>query len=191
VLFPAGDPEPLPASIVRVVPGHNSEECRRLLEDLRPRVLAVYGTALIRPAVLSLAGELALNLHTGISPRYRGASSTFWALHNEEPEWIGATVHILDPGVDSGDVLGIARPEISEDDDEESLFAKCVKAGAELYADRLNAALDGPVQAEPQDLGEGRMYRFVDRTVAAERRVKRLLREGLLSGLSGTDPRDP
>jgi methionyl-tRNA formyltransferase len=179
-LFPDGSPAPLPDPLVHIVPDHNGEQCRTLLLELRPRILAVYGTDLIRRPVIELATEVALNLHTGISPRYRGSSSVFWALHNEEPEWVGSTVHVLDPGVDSGDVLGTVRPEITSDDDEASLFAKCVQEGAGLYADVIVRALEGPVPAEPQVLEHGQQYRFVDRTVRAERRVQRLLRDGLL-----------
>lgn len=180
VLFSGDEPEAPPESLLRVVPSHNGEACEALLRKIEPRILAVYGTAIIEPHIIETADKLALNLHTGISPRYRGASSVFWALHNEEPEWVGSTVHILDSGVDSGDILGIARPRISADDDVASLFAKCVKVGAKLYVDRILAALEGPVERKPQDLEKGRQYTFSDRTVAAERRVRRLLRGGLL-----------
>ncbi len=180
ILFPDGEPRPLPDEIVHTVPDHNGEACLRLLRSIAPRVLAVYGTDLIRRPVIELAGEVALNLHTGISPRYRGASSVFWALHNEEPEWVGSTVHVLDAGVDSGDIVGTAKPKISGDDDVAALFAKCVQVGAELYGHRIQDALEGKLAVEPQDLSVGHQYRFVDRTVTAERRVRRLLRDGLL-----------
>jgi methionyl-tRNA formyltransferase len=184
-LFGDGPPPPLPETLARWVPDHNGPEARALLADLRPRILAVYGTDIIRPAVIEMAGELALNMHTGISPRYRGADSVFWALYNEEPEWIGSTVHVLEPRIDAGPILGTARPDIDPEDDEAVLFAKCVQVGARLYAECLTAALTGGVHAEPQVLSAGRQYRFVDRTVSAERRVARALRSGLLHRFEG------
>lgn len=179
-LFPGGPPKELPGDLLVVVPDHNGPECQGLLRELRPYVLAVYGTDLIRAPVIELAGGPALNLHTGISPQYRGAGSVFWALHNEEPEWIGSTVHILATKVDAGSILTTVRPKIAADDGVASLFAKCVKVGARAYAEQILAVIAGTARATPQDLSIGHQYRFVDRTVKAERRVGKLLKDGLL-----------
>jgi methionyl-tRNA formyltransferase len=182
-LFGTGLPQPLPDDLVQEVPDHNGPQCLALLRKLEPAIIVIFGTRIIRPPVMALAGEVVLNLHTGISPRYRGASSVFWAIHNEEPEWIGSTVHVLDVGVDSGAILGVARPEISPEDNEATLFGKCVQVGADLLADHVRAVLRGELEAEAQDLNLGRQYRFIDRTVSAERKVERLLREGLLENM--------
>jgi methionyl-tRNA formyltransferase len=180
-LFPNGDGGRMPGeSVLRTVPGHNSEACLSLLRELDPDVIAVYGTNVIREPVMRLARIAILNMHTGISPRYRGADCVFWPLHNGEPEWIGVTVHRLDAGLDSGAVLSIARPDIAPTDDEDSLFCKCVVVGTSEYVRVIRAIVTGAMRETPQNLSIGREYRFVDRTVAAERRVERLLRNGLL-----------
>ena len=168
------------SDLVRCVPSHNGEECRRLLRELAPDVIAVYGTAVIKPSVIRLARNAILNTHTGLSPRYRGADTVFWALHNEEPEWVGVTVHWLDEGLDSGPIVRTGRPVIAGDDDEDSLFCKCVILGAQLYVEAIREVAAGGRRYPPQDLRQGREYRFAERTVAAERRVRRLLRQGLL-----------
>jgi methionyl-tRNA formyltransferase len=181
ILFPGGDPGVLPRQdLVRRVPSHNDARALALLEELQPDVIAVYGTAIIRPPVIRTARKAILNMHTGISPRYRGTDTVFWPLHNQEPEWVGVTVHQLDEGIDSGPIIHIGRPEIDADDDDASLFAKCVVVGAPLYVDAIRAALDGTLAGEPQQLEEGRNYLGVERTVGAELRVRRLLRKGLL-----------
>jgi methionyl-tRNA formyltransferase len=167
--------------LLRIVPSHNGEECAALLKEIRPDVIAVYATAIIRPHIFELAGQCALNLHTGICPRYRGTDAVFWPLHNEEPEWVGVTVHVLDEGVDSGPIIFTGRPRIDVDDDEDSLFAKCTVVGADLYAKAIDQAATGRIRSTPQDLSEGRQYRLVDRNLFAERRVERLLDRGLLS----------
>jgi methionyl-tRNA formyltransferase len=166
--------------LVRVVPRHNGRACLDLLRSLEPDVIAVYGTAIIREPMIATARCVVLNMHTGISPRYRGSDTIFWALHNAEPEWVGVTVHILDAGIDSGPILGVGRPIIAAGDDEFSLFCKCVIVGCDLYVDAIRKVVDDGMRGTPQRLEEGRQYRFVDRTVAAERQVERLLRDGLL-----------
>lgn len=181
LLLPAGGgPRAELNALFHSVPTINGVECQALLREIDPDVIAVYGTALIRPAIMRLARRGALNMHTGLSPRYRGSDTVFWPLHNEEPEWIGVTVHMLDEGIDSGPVLATGRPKIEPEDDEDSLFAKCVRLGTELYAQAIRDVSAGNVRPLTQDLQSGREYRFVDRTVAAERRVARLLAGGLL-----------
>ena len=147
---------------------------------MQPDIIAVYGTAVIRAPVMTTARRAVLNMHTGISPRYRGADTVFWPLYNAEPQWIGTTVHQLDAGIDSGPVLATVRPAIDAADNEDTLFAKCVVVGADAYARLIAAVAAGSATPLLQDLTRGREYRFVDRTVAAERRVRRLLRDGLL-----------
>jgi folate-dependent phosphoribosylglycinamide formyltransferase PurN len=182
-LYPEGDPGVMPrADLLREVPGHNHAACLALLDELKPDVIAVFGTAVIKGDVVKRAARAVLNLHTGISPRYRGADSTFWAMHQGEPEWIGATVHMLTPALDAGPVLGTVRATPASGDDEGRLFAKCVERGALLYAEMISALVEGRVQPQPQDLSQGHEYRFVDRTVGAELRVQRAVRRGVPAG---------
>lgn len=181
-LYPNGDSGVMPrADLVRRVAGYNDASCLTLLDELAPDIIAVYGTSIIREGVVRRAKRAIVNLHTGISPRYRGSDSVFWALHNREPEWIGVTLHVLDAGVDAGPILGTARPNVEAGDDEGTLFAKCVQVGAKLYVEVVRSLMAGSATPQIQQLDGGREYRFVDRTVAAERRVDRLLRDGLLA----------
>jgi len=66
-----------------------------------------------------------INLHGGLSPEYRGADCTFWALHNQEPEKIGCT-YITLCGIDTGNIIAHVSPEIKETDDELTLFWRAV-----------------------------------------------------------------
>src|SRR5207342_2259683 len=88
----------------------SGREVARQLADVKPEAIVVSGTRLVRPPVLELHPPLGmLNLHTGLSPYYRGGPCTFWSLYNEEPEYAGVTVHHLTPGIDSGDIILSAR----------------------------------------------------------------------------------
>lgn len=182
ILFPAGDWARVPpAELLHTVTAHNAPDALALLDTLQPDVIAVYGTAVIREPVMARARRAVLNMHTGLSPQYRGADTVFWPLYYGEPEWIGTTIHQLDRGIDSGPVLATVRPPIDPGDDEDTLFAKCVVAGTAAYVRVLADVRAGTATPQPQDLARGREFRFVDRTVAAERRVARLLRRGLLA----------
>ena len=54
-----------------------------------------------------------VNLHGGLSPEYRGADCTFWALYNGEPENVGCTLHYINEGIDTGDLIAHISPPCS------------------------------------------------------------------------------
>ncbi len=181
VLFPDGGGEAMPASdLIRHVPAHNGAQCLALLDELKPDIIVTYGTLIIRKAVIDKAGISMINMHTGLSPIYRGSDTIFWPLHNAEPEYVGVTVHRVDPGIDSGDILATARPLIAADDSVDILFAKAVRAGLPLLIQAARDEYRGCSNPKKQDLAAGREYRSVERTLAAERKVARLLKAGLL-----------
>jgi methionyl-tRNA formyltransferase len=47
----------------------------------------------------------AINIHMGIAPEYKGSSCNFWAMYDYRPDLVGATVHMLSKGLDSGGIL--------------------------------------------------------------------------------------
>lgn len=71
----------------------------------------VFGGSFIKPPLIDLLMERnTINLHMGVSPYYRGAACNFWAIHDGNPDLVGATVHKLSRGLDSGDMLFHALP---------------------------------------------------------------------------------
>lgn len=153
------------------VPSHNSPECEAILTEDQPDVIVVYGTAIIRSNIFSKARIITLNMHTGLSPWYRGDSTLFWPVYFNEPDKLGVTVHQLVESVDGGAIAATAAVDYEPGDREAELFAKGVRAGTRLYLDSVAAALDGSLECQPQDLSIGREFRWKDRTVAAERQV--------------------
>ncbi len=156
---------------VHVVASHNSEQCQQLIAEVNPAVIVVYGTAIIHEPTFSLAKLITLNMHTGLSPFYRGDSTLFWPVYFDDPEHLGVTVHELVASVDGGDVASTARIQYEQGDTEAHLFCKGVKAGATLYLDAVEQALNGTLRCQPQDLSMGKEFSWRHRTVAAEHQV--------------------
>jgi methionyl-tRNA formyltransferase len=102
------------------------------IQEIKPDVIVVCGTSILRDKIISIPPKGVLNLHGGLAQKYRGTCTTLWALFNGEPEYIGATVHYVAPGIDDGDILYQGRPEISITDDPETLYVKVVKLGIEM-----------------------------------------------------------
>ncbi|MGH7689463.1 MAG: formyl transferase [Gemmatimonadaceae bacterium] len=160
----------------------NAKALTERIESIAPDVLLVFGTSVARARLLGAARQLALNLHTGISPFYRGSDTVFWPLYNGEPGMVGATVHQCTADLDGGMIYATIRVRLDPSDSVESAFAKSVREGAAAYADiarRLASAqgLDG----HRQDLAAGQEYRFRDLTFVQELMMEWRLRTGVLS----------
>ena len=79
---------------------------RQLHDALASDVYVVFGASYIKGWLIDyLIARDALNIHMGLSPYYRGSSCNFWALFDGNPGHVGATIHMLSKGLDSGDML--------------------------------------------------------------------------------------
>jgi folate-dependent phosphoribosylglycinamide formyltransferase PurN len=94
----------------------NDQTTVSLLTSLRPTAVVVHGTRIIAARVLNSLECPVLNMHAGITPRYRGVHGGYWALVERHPEWVGTTVHLVDPGIDTGGILAQTTFGVTEED---------------------------------------------------------------------------
>jgi methionyl-tRNA formyltransferase len=160
----------------------NDPEVAELVQRLAPDAVAVFGTSLIRPPLLGLGRLGMLNLHGGLSPDYRGADCTFWALFNGEPQRVGCTLHFINAGIDTGALVAHVCPEVRDGDDELTLFWRAVRDSAEAYAEAIERLARGEALGVRQDR-KGSLYQVKDRTWAAEREFARRLPGGVVRGV--------
>jgi methionyl-tRNA formyltransferase len=179
-----GNEEPalIRPDLVVEVPYVNHPKVKALVDQLKPDIIAVFGTGLIRGPLL-LGGRLGIiNLHGGLSPRYRGSDCTFWALYNGEADQVGCTLHFIDPGIDTGSLIAHICPEVTENDAEYTLFWRGVRDSAEIYAQCLERLGRGETLGQRQN-ERGRLYLFKHRRLRHERQLQTNLRNGLLRGV--------
>lgn len=79
----------------------------RHLSDLGIDVLLNQTSELLREPVLATPRLGVINRHLSLLPRYRGAWPIFWQFARRERE-IGVTIHLVDRGLDTGEVLAQA-----------------------------------------------------------------------------------
>ena len=94
------------------------EKCslNSLSDFLNSDIFIVFGSSFIKKDLVNfLIDHKALNIHLGISPYYKGTDCNFWALFDNNPHLVGATIHLLSKGLDSGPILYHALSEINED----------------------------------------------------------------------------
>lgn len=133
--------------------------------------VVVFGASWIRPPLVSaLIDRRAVNIHMGVSPYYRGASCNFWCAYDGHMQFIGATIHRINRGLDSGDILFHALPR-AEELDPFIMGMRAVDSAqmalAAAIADGSFAATEPVKQDRSQELRYSRRADFTDE-VAAE-----------------------
>ena len=157
---------------------NNPKEVTRMVE-VKPDVVVVFGTGILKGDILShFEGQL-LNIHLGLSPYYRGAGTNFWPLVNGEPEFVGATIHYLDAGIDTGPIISHVRPEINRTDGPHELGNKAIRAAADGMVKVVKAHHRGRLRSHPQ-IWKGRLYQRKDFNAEAVRQLYEQFDRGVL-----------
>lgn len=125
---------------------------------LAPDVIVVAGfSRILRADVIGIPTRGCINVHPSLLPRYRGPNPIYWVLANGEAV-TGTSVHYVDEGIDTGDVIAQREIPILDDDDERSLFTRCIRESAALLTEVLPAFEDGPAPATPQEAEHASYY---------------------------------
>jgi folate-dependent phosphoribosylglycinamide formyltransferase PurN len=106
----------------------NSDEVYNLLQKLKPKLLVVWGSNILKPRIYKSA-ENSINLHMGLGEHYRGAVANHFAILENKREPIGAMIHQIDEKTDTGDVYKI-------------ILANTKLAPKEMFTDLNNRAFD-------------------------------------------------
>lgn len=124
-------------------------DAQQELAALKPDVMVVVAYGLLLPkAVLDIPVKGCINVHGSILPRWRGAAPiqrSIWAGDKET----GVTIMQMDEGLDTGDMLHIARLPIQAEDTSASLYAKLAQVGPLALVEVLDNFAS--LAAEPQD----------------------------------------
>ena len=81
-----------------------------------------------------------INYHAGKLPFYRGRNILNWALINDEKEF-GLTVHYVDEGIDTGDIILQKTYKITDNDNYQTLLKKAQEECPELITSVLELFL--------------------------------------------------
>lgn len=135
----------------------NNEDVFKLKPDV---MLSVNYTRIVPPEIVKKFRVL--NLHS-LLPRFRGRNAVSFAIINARKDnfWqFGATLHAIDEGVDTGEIIKTKYFNIDEKDTAYTLYKKWEKNGFELIKEMLPQILDGNYQTQKH---EGKSY-YYDRS---------------------------
>ena len=136
----------------------HAAEVQQLVRDFRPDLGLSIGAPFLAQQFYMIPAHGTINAHLGLAPRYRGVPPGFWELFEGSPT-VGATIHFIDEGIDSGPVIASAEVPILPSDTLEDVESQALHLAVRLLAGCLPAALSGVAQAQPQET-TGALYRM-------------------------------
>ncbi|MBC8081669.1 MAG: formyl transferase [Hymenobacter sp.] len=152
------DARPLPQERVIRVPSVNSPECIARLQELQPDVVVVNGTRIIAKRVLTSVPCQFLNTHAGVTPLYRGVHGGYWALANNDLPHCGVSVHLVDPGIDTGAIIAQALIQPTAEDNFVTYPLLQLAAGLPLLKQAIRDALYGEIRLRPAPEGLSKLW---------------------------------
>lgn len=119
--------------------------------------LLLWWPRIVRQATLALARNGFINTHPSLLPFNRGKHYNFWALVEQAP--FGVSLHIVDEGVDSGDIVAQRQIAYDWEDSGATLYEKATRSMLELFKSAYPEIREGRITCIPQDLTKGSVHR--------------------------------
>jgi methionyl-tRNA formyltransferase len=142
-----------------------SQLCQRetleAIKALQPDIgLSILFGHILKQEFLDLFPDGVVNLHPAYLPYNRGQYPNVWSIIEETPA--GATLHYIDPGIDTGDIIARLQVPIEPVDTGETLYRKLEQACVDLFKETWPAIRFGQTPRISQSEDEGTYHRTKD-----------------------------
>lgn len=146
----------IPLNKIESIDSVNSYHMHERIKECKPDLVIINGTPIIKSHILDAIDGHFLNIHVGITPKYRGVHGGYWALYNNETA--GVTTHFVDAGIDTGMVLDQKTVHVTDDDN--FLTYTHLQAAAALadYNDIVRSILDDDIRFMEPLTDESRIW---------------------------------
>ena len=162
--------------------GLNSLDTLTRLKKISPDFIACFGIGLLHETILSNFPDIIFNLHVGIPEYYRGSSCNFWPIYNSDLKNLGATVHLIEKGIDTGKIAGAKSIILEPKDNEQTLMLKTLQGGTQLMDETIDKWKKGRLSLK-QQTRKGKLYKMKDLKPLAILKVKNMVESGELQYL--------
>ena len=132
------DSSTIPSELICYRENINHKKVISKLRSLNPDLIFVNGTRIISSDLIRAIPVRFVNIHVGITPNYRGVHGGYWALASNDKERCGVTVHIVDEGIDTGEVLYQKIIQVNKEDNFFTYPLKQTAAAIPLLKDVVN-----------------------------------------------------
>lgn len=128
----------------------NSDEFLSIIEKYNCDLfVSMSFNQIFKTRIINLPKYKTINCHAGMLPFYRGRNILNWALINDEKEF-GITVHYVDEGIDTGDIILQKSYQISDKDNYNTLLERAYIDCANILYDAVVMFKKGIVKAKKQ-----------------------------------------
>lgn len=104
----------------------NGKKSIKLLKKISPDVVLIYGCHLLKTPLTDFLPKNTINLHGGLSPRYRGTATMFWPFYFLEPNHVGVTFHNIISEPDAGNIIHQSVPKLELGDSIHDVSCKAI-----------------------------------------------------------------
>ena len=126
------------------------------LRGFAPNLLILAGADIIPATVLEIPSLGTINPHYGLLPRYRGMNVTEWSIYHDDP--VGVTVHAVDSGIDTGDILLAEAVMVPVGATLASIREQQQETSARLLENAAMGVLGGEARPISQRLEDGKQF---------------------------------
>ena len=147
-IYGVSDAENLKIPVLDVASVNSAAAIERI-RSLDPGVIFLVSCRMLSAQTLGALPCPVVNFHAGINPRYRGLMGGYWARVENDLENFGATVHLVDAGVDTGGILYQARMAPSKSDTLHTYPLLQTAAATDIAVKAVEDALAGKLRVVP------------------------------------------
>ena len=132
-------------------------------------IFGIHFPLIIPRSVLDIPSVGVINLHPAFLPYNRGWHNSAWALLDGTP--YGSTLHFMNEGVDTGDIIHQKRVQPAPDDTGNSLYRKALAAEVDTFLEAWPLLLSGAPPRMVQDPDAGTAHKKKDLDASGIRRI--------------------
>jgi methionyl-tRNA formyltransferase len=124
-------------------------EIKRINPDI---IISAYYRKIFPKELFDLSKLGVINIHPSLLPYYRGPVPTAWAILKNETEF-GITIHKVDSGIDTGDILVQEKYNIDDQETGHELYLRAMDLGAKLLIENFDDIVNQEIKPKKQPPG--------------------------------------
>lgn len=121
------------------------DKVKKLNPDL---AISILWNSLLKPEFIDIPTKGCINLHFSYLPYNRGYNPNVWPIIDKTPA--GVTIHYIDSGADSGDIITQSKLKIDSTDTGETLYKKIVDEAVKLFKKTWPKIKNGDINKKKQ-----------------------------------------
>ena len=150
----------------------NSKKFLNVLRELNPDVIINQSQSIIKEGLIQVPKIGVINRHNALLPKNRGRLTPFWVLYKGEKE-TGVSIHFIDEGIDSGEIIVQKKYKVKNNDTFNSLVKRNYEIAGKAMLEALDILESGNYSLIPNDDGCATYNTTPDLKHAWEFRIRR------------------